>query len=154
MNVLIRIKNIIVLLLSFFFLMFGIHLLAGSFKMKNPLEFVMTLFSASFIILFCIVGILYAFFRLFPEKLTMRGIMLTRNKVLLPLALIILLQICGLAHAIDLEKKIIKNKLDNGLTVLMMERKFSPTVSSLSAIAWAPLTKQKDRPVPHIFLST
>lgn len=55
--------------------------------------------------------------------------MLTRNKVLLPLALIILLQICGLAHAIDLEKKIIKTKLDNGLTVLMMERKFSPTVS-------------------------
>ena len=68
MNVLIRIKNIIVLLLSFFFLMFGIHLLVGSFKMKNPLEFVMTLFSASFIILFCIVGILYAFFRLYPGK--------------------------------------------------------------------------------------
>jgi amino acid transporter len=68
MNVLIRIKNIVILLLSFFFLVFGIHLLAGSFRMQNPLEFVMTLFSASFIILFCIVGILYAFFRFFPGK--------------------------------------------------------------------------------------
>jgi uncharacterized iron-regulated membrane protein len=28
----------------------------------------MTLFSASFIILFCIVGILYVFFRFFPNK--------------------------------------------------------------------------------------
>jgi predicted Zn-dependent peptidase len=55
--------------------------------------------------------------------------MLIRNKLYLPLALIILLQVAGLAHAIDLEKKIIKTRLDNGLTVLMMERKFSPTVS-------------------------
>ena len=68
MSVLSRIKNIVILLLSFFFLVFGIDLLAGSFKMKNPLEFVMTLFSASFIILFCIAGILYAFFRFFPGK--------------------------------------------------------------------------------------
>ncbi len=68
MSMLIRIKNIVVLLLSVFFLLFGINLLVGSFKMKNPLEFVMTLFSASFIILFCITGILYAFFRFFPGK--------------------------------------------------------------------------------------
>ncbi len=33
------------------------------------------------------------------------------------------------AWAIDLEKKVVKAKLDNGLTVLMLERKFSPTVS-------------------------
>lgn len=65
---LIRIKNIIVLLLSLFFLVFGVDILLNSFKMANPLEFVMTLFSASFIILFCITGILYAFFRLFPRK--------------------------------------------------------------------------------------
>jgi predicted membrane protein len=65
---LIRIKNIIVLLLSLFFLVFGVDILLNSFKMANPLEFVMTLFSASFIILFCITGILYAFFRLFPKK--------------------------------------------------------------------------------------
>lgn len=63
-----HIKNIVVLLLSLFFLFFGIGILLGSFKMKNPLEFIVVLFSASFIILFCIVGILYAFFRLFPKK--------------------------------------------------------------------------------------
>lgn len=68
MNMLILIKNIVVLLLSLFFLAFGVSLLIGSFKLPNPLEFVMTLFSASFIILFCIVGILYAFFRFFPQK--------------------------------------------------------------------------------------
>ena len=65
---LIRIKNIVVLLLSLFFLVFGIDILVRSFKMANPLEFVMTLFAASFIILFCIVGILYVFFRFFPKK--------------------------------------------------------------------------------------
>ncbi len=65
---LILIKNIVVLLLSLFFLVFGISILMGSFKMTNPLEFVMTLFAASFIILFCIVGILYVFFRFFPTK--------------------------------------------------------------------------------------
>lgn len=66
--VLIRIKNIVVLLLSVFFLIFGVDLLVGSFALANPLEFVMTLFSASFVILFCITGILYAIFRLFPKK--------------------------------------------------------------------------------------
>lgn len=33
------------------------------------------------------------------------------------------------ARAIDLEKKVVKAKLDNGLTVLLLERKFSPTAS-------------------------
>lgn len=62
------IKAIAVLMLSVFFLVIGVNLLVGSFNMNNPMEFVMTLFSASFIILFCLVGILYAFFRLFPKK--------------------------------------------------------------------------------------
>lgn len=57
-----------VLLLSLFFLVCGINIMVGAFKMANPLEFVMTLFSASFIILFCIVGLLYAFFRFLPRK--------------------------------------------------------------------------------------
>lgn len=68
MNVLVVIKNVVVLLLSLFFLVFGIDLLVRSFKMANPLEFVMTLFSSSFIILFCIAGILYVYFRFFPNK--------------------------------------------------------------------------------------
>lgn len=33
------------------------------------------------------------------------------------------------ARAVDLEKRVIRTKLDNGLTILMLERKFSPTVS-------------------------
>ena len=68
MNILMIAKNILVLLISIFFLIFGISLLIGSFKMSNPLEFVMTLFASSFIILFCVVGILYAYFRLIPKK--------------------------------------------------------------------------------------
>lgn len=68
MNVLIVIKNIVVLVLSLFFLVFGVDILSRSFKMANPLEFVMTLFSASFIILFSIAGLLYAYFRFFPNK--------------------------------------------------------------------------------------
>ncbi|MFZ2397417.1 MAG: pitrilysin family protein [Smithella sp.] len=35
----------------------------------------------------------------------------------------------GLSHGLDLEKKVIKTKLKNGLTVLMLERHLSPTVS-------------------------
>jgi hypothetical protein len=62
----VRIKNIVILLLSGFFLVFGVLLLKDSFQLANPLEFVMTLFAASFIILFCIAGILYAYFRFFP----------------------------------------------------------------------------------------
>lgn len=68
MKIMMRIKNIIIGLLSMFFLICGIDIMVGSFKMANPLEFVMTLFSASFIILFCIVGLLYVFFRFFPQK--------------------------------------------------------------------------------------
>jgi len=68
MKTLILIKNIVVLILSLCFLVLGVNILIGSFKLSVPHEFVMTLFAASFIILFCIVGILYAYFRLFPPK--------------------------------------------------------------------------------------
>lgn len=66
MELWVRIKNIVIFLLSGFFLVFGVLLLKDSFQLANPLEFVMTLFAASFIILFCIAGLLYAFFRFFP----------------------------------------------------------------------------------------
>jgi len=33
------------------------------------------------------------------------------------------------SHALDLDKKVIKTKLKNGMTVLMLERHLSPTVS-------------------------
>ncbi|HBI48151.1 MAG TPA: hypothetical protein DDX93_05485 [Smithella sp.] len=68
MNVLIWIKNIAVLLLSVLFLIIGVNILWGSYNLKNPLEFVMSFFSASFLILVCIVGIIYFFSRLFIKK--------------------------------------------------------------------------------------
>ncbi|MDP2852623.1 MAG: pitrilysin family protein [Smithellaceae bacterium] len=55
--------------------------------------------------------------------------MLTRNRFCLFLAWLIIFCWAAPAWAIDLEKKVIKAKLDNGLTILMLERKFSPTVS-------------------------
>ena len=68
MNVIIWIKNVMVLLLSVFFLIIGVNTLWGSYNLKNPQEFVMYFFSASLLILVCIVGIIYFFFRLFIKK--------------------------------------------------------------------------------------
>jgi len=68
LKVLIWIKNAMILALSVFFLIFGINTLIGAYHLKSPLEFVMYFFSASLMILICIVGILYFFFRLFPGK--------------------------------------------------------------------------------------
>jgi hypothetical protein len=68
MKVLIWIKNIMVLLLSLFFLIKGINTLTGSFTLKNPLEFMMYFFSSSLLILVCITGVLYFIFRFFPKK--------------------------------------------------------------------------------------
>ncbi len=70
MKVFIWTKNVMILALSVFFLMFGINMLIGSYHLKSPLEFVIYFFSASLMILICIVGILYFFFRLFPGKST------------------------------------------------------------------------------------
>lgn len=49
---------------SLFFLVFGIETLIGAFHLKNPLEFIMYFFSASFMILVSIVGILYPVFQI------------------------------------------------------------------------------------------
>lgn len=69
MNVFIWIKNILILLLSSLFLIIGINTLIGSYRINNPVEFVMYFFSASLLILVCIVGIIYFFCRLFfPKK--------------------------------------------------------------------------------------
>ncbi|MBN1363907.1 MAG: hypothetical protein JW976_03790 [Syntrophaceae bacterium] len=68
MNVLIWIKNITVLLLSLFFLVLGINTLIGSYRINNPMDFLIYFFSASLMILVCIVGIIYFFCRLFPKK--------------------------------------------------------------------------------------
>lgn len=55
--------------------------------------------------------------------------MRTRNSFLLLLALLLATILANTSRAMDLEKKVIKARLDNGLTLLMLERKFSPTVS-------------------------
>ncbi len=68
MTILIWIKNIAILLVSLFFLISGINTLLGSFKLNNPQEFLMYFFSASLLILVCIVGIIYFVVRFFPTK--------------------------------------------------------------------------------------
>jgi len=52
-------KNLLIALFALFFLVFGIEALVGSFLLKNPLEFIMYFFSASFMVLVSLVGILY-----------------------------------------------------------------------------------------------
>jgi hypothetical protein len=52
-------ENILIAVFSLFFLVFGIETLIGSFHLKNPLEFIMYFFSASFIVLVSLIGIIY-----------------------------------------------------------------------------------------------
>jgi hypothetical protein len=62
------IKNIAILVLSLFFLIIGINALIGCYRLKNPFEFVMYFFSSSLLIMVCIAGLIYFFFRIFPRK--------------------------------------------------------------------------------------
>jgi hypothetical protein len=57
-------KMILTGLFSFFFIVYGIETLIGAFHLKNPLEFIMYFFSASFMILVSIAGLLYPAFQL------------------------------------------------------------------------------------------
>ena len=66
--VFIWIKNVAVLLLSLFFLIIGVNTFIGSFKLNNPIEFVMYFFSSSLLVLVCVVGIIYFIFRFVPKK--------------------------------------------------------------------------------------
>ena len=68
MNILIWIKNIMILLLSVLFLIIGVNTLIGSYRINNPIEFLMYFFSASLLILVCLVGIIYFCFRLLAVK--------------------------------------------------------------------------------------
>ncbi|HDQ02969.1 MAG TPA: hypothetical protein ENN23_00070 [Deltaproteobacteria bacterium] len=65
---LIWIKNIAILLLSLFFLAFGINLKMGAFRLNDPIEFLMAFFSASLVILISLVGIIYFICRFIPAK--------------------------------------------------------------------------------------
>ena len=52
-----------------------------------------------------------------------------KNQLIALVTLLLLSALCSPAQAIDLEKRVVRAKLENGLTVLLLERKFSPTVS-------------------------
>jgi len=53
-------RNILIGVLSSFFLFWGITLLISAYDMKNPLEFIMVFFASNFIVLISVCGILYA----------------------------------------------------------------------------------------------
>jgi predicted Zn-dependent peptidase len=60
----------------------------------------------------------------------MEWIMMKRNNIFRPVFIFAVISlICGNSYGFDLENKVIKTKLKNGLTVLMLERHLSPTVS-------------------------
>jgi len=65
---LIWIKNIVILIASVILLIYGINIMNGAFKLQNPFEFVMSFFSASLLILVCLTGIIYCYFRFFPKN--------------------------------------------------------------------------------------
>ncbi len=58
------IRDILIGVVSSFFLFWGITLLLSAYGLKNPQEFIMLFFSSNFIILISGAGILYAAFRL------------------------------------------------------------------------------------------
>jgi len=63
-------KMILIGFFSLFFLIFGIETLIGASHLNNPLEFIMYFFSASFMILVSLVGILYPVFQVYDHLKT------------------------------------------------------------------------------------
>jgi formate hydrogenlyase subunit 3/multisubunit Na+/H+ antiporter MnhD subunit len=57
-------------IISFFFLIIGIYFLIYTYNLSNPIIFILSFFSFSFLILLGIVGVLYFIFRLpyFKDK--------------------------------------------------------------------------------------
>jgi di/tricarboxylate transporter len=64
MSAILCVREILIGVLSLFFLFWGITLLLSAYSLKNPLEFIMLFFSSNIIILISGAGILYAAFRL------------------------------------------------------------------------------------------
>ncbi|MCF8053784.1 MAG: hypothetical protein K9K75_00960 [Deltaproteobacteria bacterium] len=58
------IQYIAILILSCFFLIFGIDLLIATYAMANPILFVVSFFASNLIILISLVGMTYCFFRI------------------------------------------------------------------------------------------
>jgi hypothetical protein len=56
------VRQVILVLLGFFFFLFGIHLLIAAYTLKDPAWFVMTFFASNFIILISatlLIGFIY-----------------------------------------------------------------------------------------------
>ncbi len=65
-------RDILIGVLSAFFLVWGISLLISAYGMNNPVEFIMVFFASNFIVLISATGVLYAafrFWRLWKETL-------------------------------------------------------------------------------------
>ena len=76
------------------------------------------------------------------------------NIARLVFALAAVFLISGHSYGFDLEKKVVKAKLKNGLTVLMLERHLSPTVSLYIGIVSALRMKRLANTAPPIFVNT
>ena len=66
------VKIVLMGLLSLFFLLYGIETLIGAYSLKNPMEFIVYFFSASFMILVSSVGVIFSFFKIYG-RLKARG---------------------------------------------------------------------------------
>ena len=72
MRLFLWLREILIGVLSSFFLVWGISLLISAYGMSNPVEFVMVFFASNFIVLISGTGVLYAafrFWRLWKETL-------------------------------------------------------------------------------------
>jgi len=58
-------KIILLGMISLFFLFYGIETLTGAYSLKNPVEFIMYFFSASFMILVSSAGVIFSFFKIY-----------------------------------------------------------------------------------------
>lgn len=54
-------------ILSFAFLLFGIYTLVYAYRLTNPLEFIMTFFSSSLMILISLIGLIYPTVRVYQR---------------------------------------------------------------------------------------
>ena len=63
-------KQLLIGMLSLFFLMFGIDLLISSYHLSNPQEFIMCFFASNLMIMISAVGILYPAIKIFARLRT------------------------------------------------------------------------------------
>jgi len=62
------VKIVLMGLIPLFFLLYGIETLIGAYSLKNPAEFIMYFFSASFMILVSSAGIIFSFFKIYGRR--------------------------------------------------------------------------------------